>query len=147
MIAQRRHVVELVDLGDARRHRDPEGGEAERGDEAEQRHQQHPRGRVEPEEHRDQQREAAVEAGADPDPEHLGGDQLLDVDGRGEDRVVGVLEAVLDEGAEHRRQGAGEDHRGRDHPGADELDVVDGRRPDVVDQRRAEPDARRRAGR
>ena len=73
------------------------------------------------------------------DPEHLGADQLLDVDRRGEDRFVGVLEAVLDEGAEHRRQGAGEDHRGRDHAGADELDVGDA--VDFVDQGRAEAEA------
>ena len=73
------------------------------------------------------------------DPEHLGADQLLDVDRGGEDRFVGVLEAVLDEGAEHRRQGAGEDHRGGDHAGADELDVGDA--VDFVDERRAEAEA------
>ena len=46
---ERGDVVELVDLGDRRRHRDAEAGEAERGDEAEERHQQHPRRRVEAE--------------------------------------------------------------------------------------------------
>ena len=64
--AERGDVVELVDLGHGRRHRDAEAGEAERGDEAEERHQQHPPGRVEAEGDRDEQREAAVEAGAKP---------------------------------------------------------------------------------
>ena len=96
-------------------------------------------GRVEAERERDEQRKAAVDAGADRDPQHLRGDQLLDVDGSGEDRVVGALEAMLDEGPEHRRQRAGEDHRGRDHAGADELDVVEP--VDLVDDRRAEPEA------
>jgi len=116
-----------------------EAGEAERGDEAEEGDEQHAPGGVEAEGHRDQQREAAVDAGAQPDPEHLGADQLLDVDRRGENRVVGVLKAVLDEGAEHGRQRAREDHRGGDHPGADELDVGDA--VDVVDERRPEAES------
>ena len=62
---ERGDVVELVDLGDGRRHRDAEAGEAERGDEAEERHEQHPPGRVEAEGDRDQQRDAAVDAGAE----------------------------------------------------------------------------------
>ena len=103
------------------------------------RDQEHAPGRVEAEGEGDEQRDAAVEARAQGDPEHLRGDQLLDVDRRRQDRFVGVLEAVLDEGAEHRRQGAGEDHRGRDHAGADELDVGDAF--DFVDQGGAEAEA------
>ena len=64
------------------------------------------------------------DAGARGDPQRLGGDELLGVDGRGEDRVVGALELVLDERAEHRREDRREQHRRGDRPGADELDVV-----------------------
>ena len=135
---QRGHVVELVDLGHRARHGDAEGGEAEGGDQAEEGHEQHPPRGVEAEAHRHQQREAAVEAGPQPDPEHLGGHELLDVDRGGEDRVVGALEAVLDEGAEHRGQRAGEDHRRGHHARADELDVVEP--VDLIDDRGPEAD-------
>ena len=136
---ERGHVVELVDLGHRPRHRDAERREAERGDQAEEGHQQHPPGGVEAEAHRHEQREAAVEAGPQADPEHLGGHELLDVDRGGEDRVVGALEAVLDERAEHRRQRAREDHRGGHHARADELHVVEP--VDLIDDRGPEADA------
>ena len=83
-----------------------------------------PQRRVEPEHDRDEHRDAAVDAGTRGHPQRLRGDELLGVDGRGEDRVVGVLELVLDERPEHRREGAREQHRRRDRPGADEVDVV-----------------------
>ena len=62
--------------------------------------------------------------GADGDPQRLGGDELLHVHGRGEDRVVGALELVLDERREHAREGRGEQHRGGHRARADEVDVV-----------------------
>ena len=135
---ERRYVVELVDLRDAARDRDAETGECEGRDQREERNEQHSRRRIEAEADRDDQREGPEDAGAEADPEHLAADQLLDVDRGGEDRVVGALEAVLDEGAEHRRQRAREDDRGRDHAGPDELDVVDA--VDAADERRSEPD-------
>jgi hypothetical protein len=46
------------------------------------------RARVEPKTHRHEHRRAAVDPGAHGDPQRLGGDELLHVDGRGEDRVV-----------------------------------------------------------
>ena len=118
------HVGEVVDRlhqrGDQRAGRGP----AVAGDEADARHQQHPPRRVEPEQHRDEQRRAPVDPGAGRDPQRLGGHELLHVDRRGEDRVVGALELALDERAEHRREHRREEHRGRHRAGADELDVV-----------------------
>src|SRR3712207_9072074 len=66
------------------------------------------RSRIEAEEHRDEHRRAAERARPDGDPEHLRGDELLRVDRRRQDRVVGALELGLDEGAEHRGEGGGE---------------------------------------
>ena len=86
--------------------------------------EQHPPARVEAEDHRDEHRHAAVDADPRGDPQRLAGDELLGVDRRGEDRVVGVLELVLDEGRVHRREGAREEHGRGDDPGADEVDVV-----------------------
>ena len=118
------HVGEVVDRlhqrGDQRAGRGP----AEAGDEADAGYEQHPPRGVEPEQHRDEQRRAPVDPGAGRDPQRLRGDELLHVDRRGEDRVVGALELALDEGAEHRREHGREQHRGGDGPRADELDVV-----------------------
>ena len=99
-----------------------------------------PQRRVEPEEHRDDHRHAAEDAGPRRDPERLGRDQLLGVDGRREDRVVGALELVLDERPEHRRERAREEHRRRHDPRADEVDVVVA--ADAADER-AEAEAER----
>ena len=88
------------------------------------RDEQHPPARVEPEDHRHEHRHAAVDAGAGRDPQRLGGDELLGVDRRGEDRVVGALELVLDERRVHGRERAGEQHRRGHDPGAHEVDVV-----------------------
>ena len=94
---------------------DPEAGPAEPGQRGDLRHEQHPPARVEPEDNRDEHRDAPVDAGPGPDPQRLGGDELLGVDGRGEDRVVGVLELVLDERRVHGGEGAREqDRRGHD---------------------------------
>ena len=102
----------------------PKHAQPEAGQRRDQRHQQHAPARVEAEDHRHEHRHAAVDAGARRDPQRLAGDQLLGVDRRGEDRVVGVLELVLDERRVHGREGAGEQHGGGDDPGADEVDVV-----------------------
>jgi len=115
--------------------------EPQRRDEAEERHEQHSGRRIEPEEHRHDQREAAVEPGAEPDPEHLRGHELLHVHGGRQDGVVGPLEALLHEGAEHGGQGAREDHGGGHHAGADELHVVEPVHP--VDDRGAETEPER----
>ena len=127
---ERRHVAELVDLrrpSPRRRSRTPAKPSAVTKQNSGT--SSMPGAGSSPNSHRHDQREAAVEARAQPDPQHLGGDQLLDVDRRGQDRVVGALEALLDERAEHRRQRAREDHRRGDHAGADELDVARARRP------------------
>ena len=87
---------------------------------------------------RDDHRHAAVDAGARGDPQRLGGDELLGVDRRGEDRVVRALELVLHERPEHRREGAREEHRRRHRPRADEVDVVVA--ADLAHER-AEPEA------
>src|SRR3954467_9415667 len=110
------------------------------GRERDERDGQHPPRRVQAEEEPDHDREAAEEGGAGGDPQRLGRDELLGVDGRGEDRVVRALELVLHERAEHRRKHGGEQDRRRDGPGRDELDVVPA--ADVVDER-AEAEAER----
>ena len=51
-------------------------------------------------------------------------DELLGVDRRGEDRVVGPLELELDEGPEHRREDAREEHARGHRAGGHELHVV-----------------------
>ena len=103
---------------------DAEARPAEAGEPRDERHEQHGPVRVEAEEHGDEHRHAPVDAGARRDPQRLGGDELLRVDRRREDRVVGALELVLHERPEHRRERAREEDRGRDRAGADELDVV-----------------------
>ena len=91
-------VVEVLDRLQRRGDRDAEARPAEAGDEADERHGQHAPARVEPEDHRHEQRRAAERPGPRRDPQRLGGDELLGVHRRGEDRVVGALELVLDEG-------------------------------------------------
>src|SRR5215218_4326390 len=117
-------VAEVLDRFREARDADAEARPPEAGDPPDERHREHPPRRVEPEHHRDEHRDAAVDAGAGSDPERLRRDELLGVDGRGEDRVVRVLELVLDEGPEHRRERAREKHRRRDGSGTDELHVV-----------------------
>ncbi len=97
---------------------------------------QHAPRRVEPEDDADEDRDAAVGAGPAGDPERLGRDELLGVDRRGQDRVVGPLELVLDEGPEHGREHAREEHAGGHRPGGDELHVVV-----AVDRRDQRPEA------
>ena len=115
------------------KHAQPKPGQ--RGDPG---HQQHAPARLEPEDHRHEHRHAAVDAGPGRDPQRLPRDQLLGVHRRGEDRVVGVLELVLDEGRVHGRERAREQDRRRHDPGPDEVDVVVA--GDGADQR-PEPEA------
>ena len=136
---QRRHIAELVDLGDRRGNRDAEGCKAQCRDKAKEGHEEHPGRRVEAESHRHEKGEATVEPGSDPDPQHLRRYQFLDVHRGRQDRVVGSLEAVLYERPEHRWKRAGEDHRSRHHPGAHELDVPEP--VDAVHDRRTEADS------
>ena len=118
------HVAEVVDRLHQRGDQRADGRPAEARDEADAGHEQHAPPRVEPEDDRHEQRRAAVHRGAERDPQRLAGHELLGVDGRGEDRVVGALELALDERPEHRREDRREQHRGGDRAGADELDVV-----------------------
>ena len=78
------------------------------------------------EEHGHDLRMEAVDRRAQPDPEHFGGHQFLDIDRGREDRIISALETLLYEGAEHGRQG--ENDRGGDQTGADKLDISDPRR-------------------
>ena len=99
-------VVEVLErLGETGDH-DPEAGPAEARDPGDQRHERASPTTDRARTDRDEQRHAAVDAGARRDPERLGGDELLRVDRRREDRVVGALELVLDERPEHGREGA-----------------------------------------
>src|SRR5580692_3376196 len=64
-------------------------------------------------------------AGARADEEDLAGDDLLDVDRCREHRVIDVHVAALVEAVEHAAEDAREEHAGRHHAGADELDIGD----------------------
>ncbi len=117
----------------------PNRREPEPGQEPDQRHEQHPPRRVEPERDRDEERRAAVDARLRGDPGRLRGHELVHVDRRCEDRVVGLLVDAADERDEHPGERAREQDRGRHHAGAEELDV--GVAPDDGHQRaEAEPE-------
>src|SRR5712691_9698515 len=64
-------VVEVLERFREARHRDPEARPAEAGDPGDDRHGEHPPRWVEPEGHRDEHRNAAVDAGPGGDPERL----------------------------------------------------------------------------
>ncbi len=133
-----RHVVEVVDRLRDRRDRHAEGREAEARHEADQGHQQHAPFRFQAEGEADHQRRQSVDARADRDPQDLGRDQLFDVDGCREHRVVGALELPADERVEHPREGGGEEHGRRDHAGRDVSHVGDAEK---VRSERTQPEA------
>ena len=132
------HVVVVDPVREARDH-DPEARPAEPGEEADERDGEHAQpGRARTRARRTTGSSRTLARAADHSISAVTSSSVST--GAGEDRVVGVLELVLDECPEHRRERAREEHCGRDGAGADELDVLVA--PDRRDQR-AEPEAER----
>ena len=102
----------------------PKHAQPKPGEPADHGHREHPPRRIEPEHHRHDHRDAAIDTGPGRDPQRLGADELLGVDGCREDCVVRALELVLDERPEHGRERAGEEDRCGHRPGPDEVDVA-----------------------
>src|SRR4029453_16212909 len=108
--------------------------------EADERYEEHAPARIQPEDHRDDKRSAAVHPRLRRVPGRFGGDDLMRVHGGGEDRCVSLLKRASYEGHEHPGEGRAEEHRGGDNTGADEFDVAIAR--DDRDER-AEAEAER----